>query len=298
MIKIAIPRAFASGVISERGEAGLQWLEKLPAKIEQYCALWNLVIDGKPLHGYLGLVVPVSRDKELCVLKITWVDDETRHEALALRLWAGEGAVKLLDSVTEEGVLLLERLDFTKSLAREDIDEAITIAGHLMRRLAIPAPEGLPSQRDYAQRQSKTMHYKWQKLGCPFSENTVNSAIEAAKQLARATDKILVNPDLHYENILAGKREPWLVIDPKVIAGDLEFSVAPLMWNRLPKDVGHTELERRFAMVIENAQLDRHRARCWTLVRSVDYWLWALSLGLTEAPERCREIIEWIVQSD
>ena len=76
----------------------MPWFEALPDRIEDWCTRWSLIIDGEPWHGYLGLVVPVRRADELCALKITWVDDETRNEALALRLWDGAGAVRLLDA--------------------------------------------------------------------------------------------------------------------------------------------------------------------------------------------------------
>jgi hypothetical protein len=36
----------------------------------------------------------------------------------------------------------------------------------------------------------------------------------------------------------------------------------------------------------------RHEARSWSIVRCVDYWLWALENGLTQDPERCQRIIE------
>ena len=30
------------------------------------------------------------------------------------------------------------------------------------------------------------------------------------------------------------------------------------------------------------------------MVRLVDYWLWALGIGLTEDPRRCATLIEWL----
>lgn len=30
-------------------------------------------------------------------------------------------------------------------------------------------------------------------------------------------------------------------------------------------------------------------------VRIVDYWLWALETGLTEAPLHCQPLLDWIV---
>ena len=43
----------------------------------------------------------------------------------------------------------------------------------------------------------------------------------------------LVHADLHYGNILAGDREPWLAIDPRAVAGDPEHAVPELLWARL-----------------------------------------------------------------
>jgi streptomycin 6-kinase len=81
-----------------------------------------------------------------------------------------------------------------------------------------------------------------------------------------------VNEDLHYENVLAGTREPWLVIDPKPVAGDLEFGVIPLLWNRMEEST----LDDRLAALVAVAGLDAELARAWTLVRAVVNFLWAV----------------------
>ena len=44
----------------------------------------------------------------------------------------------------------------------------------------------------------------------------------------------------------------------------------------------------------DTAGLDLPLARDWALVRVVDYWLWALSIGLTEDPRRCATLLEWL----
>jgi streptomycin 6-kinase len=250
------------------------------------------------LHGYLGLVVPVRRGGQLCVLKVTWVDDETRDEARALELGAGNGVVRLLDANVSDGVLLLERLDCTLSLAQIDIDEASAVAGRLLTRLAIPAPDDIPLLSDYAQRQALTMYDSWEKLGRPFPEKFVTAAQDAAKELGPSAKNLLINQDLHYENVLAGTREPWLVIDPKVISGDIEFSLAPLFWNRLKNDTAFGDLDRRFKILSNEVELDRRRAHGWILVRSVDYYLWVLTVGLTEDPSKCRLIMEWVLNDN
>ena len=273
-----IPEAFAEGVRKERGPEGLAWLQELPFRFLHYCQLWDLQPDGQPWHGYLGMVLPVRRQQEKAALKITWVDEETRHEAEALRQWDGQGAVRLLEA--EEGVLLLERLNHAHSLAHEPILSATSTAAGLLRRLAIPARTDFLDMADYAQTLKKVGKERWHRLR-PFPYHWLQPAPEPRERL-------LVNQDLHYQNVLQGQREPWLVIDPKVLCGDVEFGVAPLLWNRWREN---DPLER-FDQIIHNAALDRERAVRWTLLRILDYWLWALDLGFSEDPKRCRELAD------
>src|SRR5579871_2049255 len=105
---------------------------------------------------------------------------------------------------------------------------------------------------------------------------------------------LLANRDMHYQNVLAGEREPWLVIDPKVMRGDAEFGLAPLLWRRLDEAGGPAGLRRRFDALVDEAGLDAELARGWTLLRAVDYQLWGLSLGLTEDPVRCATVLGWL----
>ena len=47
-----------------------------------------------------------------------------------------------------------------------------------------------------------------------------------------ATTGTLIHGDLHYENVMAADREPWLAIDPKPMSGDPHYEIAPMLWNR------------------------------------------------------------------
>ncbi|MCB0162204.1 MAG: hypothetical protein KDD83_28900, partial [Caldilineaceae bacterium] len=93
---LRVPSAFARDTIAREGDAGRAWVEALPATFAALCDQWNLTVDGPPLHGYVGLVLPVRRGTEACVLKLTWQDADTAGEARALTAWDGHGAVQLL----------------------------------------------------------------------------------------------------------------------------------------------------------------------------------------------------------
>ena len=49
-------------------------------------------------------------------------------------------------------------------------------------------------------------------------------------------EQVLVNQDLHAQNVLRAQREPWLVIDPKPLGGEREFGIAALVRGR---ELGH-----------------------------------------------------------
>jgi streptomycin 6-kinase len=84
---------------------------------------------------------------------------------------------------------------------------------------------------------------------------------------AAAGEQVLLCTDLHAENILAARREPWLVIDPKPYVGDSAYDVLQYMVNcedRLAADPAG--LADRMAGL---AGLDPARVRLWLFARSV-----------------------------
>lgn len=288
---IDVPADFAAGIVNHAGDAGRAWIAALPATVESLCHEWRLAVDGSPRHGYLGLVVPVRRGDEPAVLKVSWPDESTFHEASALRRWSGAGAVRLYDADPGRGALLLERLNADRTLQDLAIAEAVTVVAGLLRRLAVPAPPDVPLLRDVAQRVAASLPERWEATGRPMPRAILDAAGETARQLGPWSNTLLANFDLHYENVLAGTREAWLAIDPKVVAGDPEYGLAQLLWTRLGDMQREGGLAFHFEALIERAGLDRRRARSWTLVRCVDYWLWARSVGLTTDPVRCEVVI-------
>ena len=76
---------------------------------------------------------------------------------------------------------------------------------------------------------------------------------------------MLLCTDLHAENVLAARREPWLVIDPKPFIGDPAYDPVQHMLNcdeRLATDPAG--LSQRMASLLE---LDPERVRLWLFAR-------------------------------
>lgn len=292
-----VPGNFAANTAAWYSDVGREWIERLPLMVEVLCEQWGLVIDGSPMHGGLSVAIPVQRGGELCILKVGLKDETTQEEALALAVWNGNGAVRLLAEEPSMGGMLLERLDSRRSLNDVGLEEALSIAGSLLCRLSIPAPLGVPLLRETGVRLAEELPERWERCNCPMSRSLMERAAALSVDLAPAAKTLLVNYDLIYEDVLAGEREPWLVVDPKVIAGDPEYGVAQLLWTRLEEMQERGGLKHHFNVLVSVAELDPELTRLWTLVRCVDYWLWGVSVGLTEDPKRCRVICDFLENS-
>jgi streptomycin 6-kinase len=68
--------------------------------------------------------------------------------------------------------------------------------------------------------------------------------------------------------VLAAQREPWLVIDPKPLAGEREFSLAPIIRSFELGD-SQKDVIYRLDRLSSELQLDRDRARRWTIAQTV-----------------------------
>lgn len=290
-----VPKFFADRLI-ELEDAAQPWLDGVPALATRYAERWGLTFDGPAMYGYAGLVFPARTGADVAVvLKLSYPTPETIDEPIALAAWQGVGAVRLLDSAHEDSVLLLERLDSTRSLQTEPIDDAVRITAGLLRRLSIPAPPGLTRDlRHEAELSVTELPKDWEQLGRPFPRRLLDAAVEVCAELGPTADRLLVNEDLHYENVLAADREPWLVIDPKPLVGDPEFTTLALLWNRETESA----LDHRFAAVVDGAGLDADRARAWTLVRAVRNWLWFIEDEDTEDPGylAVQQIAPWVAR--
>ncbi|WP_051452006.1 aminoglycoside phosphotransferase family protein [Actinospica robiniae] len=290
----------AFGRWQREGERGRAWISALPDTVNELLGRWELEPDGVAGNGYNGLALPVLRkaepgrpQRERCVLKVSWPEESAAgHEALALAIWDGHGAVRLLATSPTEGALLLERAESGKPLSSGPLEKAVPAAGRLLRRLAVPAPNGPRQLAEVAAEIRDNVRTRWEALGRPLAEQQISQACELADGLSRRTGTLLVNHDLHYDNVLAAEREPWLAIDPKVYIGDPEYQAAQLLWARLDEMDGPRELKAHSGALVDAAELDPELTRAWIVVRCVDYRLWGLAAGFTEDPQRCATLIE------
>ncbi|GAA1350507.1 aminoglycoside phosphotransferase family protein [Streptomyces beijiangensis] len=256
---------------------------------------WGLRQDGPPMRGRVSVVLPVVRESDgvRAALKLQDVDEETVGEPLALRTWGGDGVVRLLEEDPATGTMLLERLDESRPLASvPDVLEATRIVAELLVRInAVPAPYGMRRLADIAQDMLDRVPKALDSLADDGERRLLKDCAAAVREVSGEAGDRLLHWDLHFENILGAEREPWLVIDPKPLAGDPCFELMPALWNRL--DEGR--VRQRFDLMTEVMGLDRERARAWTLGRVLQNSLWAVEDGKRRLPAEMVSIGETLL---
>ncbi|MEV5882598.1 aminoglycoside phosphotransferase family protein [Streptomyces sp. NPDC052020] len=276
---IDIPRAFATAQLRHNGEAGRAFVTALPALADRFLDHWHLRLDGPPMHGWAALVLPVvhRHDGTPAVLKLQLPDEETEGEPLALRAWNGDGAVRLLAHDETTGTLLLERLDPARTLTHvENVHEAVLVLARLLAHLtATPAPTGLRRLADIAPALLDRARRALPRVSDPAARRLVADCAAAVREVAGDPGDRLLHWDLHYGNVLASARAPWLAIDPKPLVGDPGFELLPALRNR--HDPADTRW--RFDALTDVLGLDRARARAWTLGRVLQNCLWHIEAG-------------------
>ncbi|MGK5554937.1 aminoglycoside phosphotransferase family protein [Actinomadura kijaniata] len=284
---IDVPDAFAASYGANGAEARA-WLAGLPRLGGDLLDRWRLRPDGPAAHGMASLVLPVLReDGTPAVLRLQQPREETAGVVAGLRAWRGEGVVRLLDHDEEGGAQLLERLDATRTLASvADDDAAMRILAGIMARLtSVPAPGGVRRLADVAAAMLDQVPAALPALRDPGERRLVRACASAVAELLDDPGDRLLHWDLHYDNVLAGQREPWLAIDPEPLAGDPGFDLWPALdsrWDRVEAtgDVTRAVL-RRFDLLTEALGLDRGRAAGWTLGRVLQNALWDVEDGGT-----------------
>lgn len=271
---------------ADRGPEWTTFVDALPRTVEELLQAWDLTRDGPAMHGECALVLPVrTADGTEAVLKVGFVDEQTRHEHLTLSTWDGRGAVRMLRADPARGALLLERAG-PAALSSLPVLEACEVVAGLYGTLHRPAPRRLVALSSLVARWTEELAAA--ETTVPAPRRLVQQAVSLGRDLSADpdTDGVAVHTDLHDANVLASRRGgadpdgPWLAIDPKGISGDPHYEPAPLLWNRWDEVLAARDVRfavrRRFHAVVDAAGLDEDRARDWVVVRMVHNALWAI----------------------
>lgn len=225
------------------------------------------------------------------MLKLPFPHRESEHEAEALLAWDGDGAVRLLDHDTGSGALLLERATPGHALSGAGTEQALSVLIALLPRLWKPAGAPFATLEAESRHWMQSLPRNWERTGRRFERRLLDAALETLRGLSASGDEqVLLHQDLHPGNVLRASREPWLVIDPKPLAGERAFAVAPIV--RAP-ELGHSRgrVLHRLDRLSRELGVDRERARGWAFSQTL-----AWAFGEDDVIEHHVEIARWLCE--
>jgi streptomycin 6-kinase len=272
---------------------GRGWLARIPRIVGECADRWRLSVGEPFAYASSSLVLRATReDGTPAALKIAWPHREATHEAAALRAWAGDGAVRLLEHDPESSAMLLERALPGTPLKALPEDEALDAMRDLLPRLWRPGGPPFTTLADEAGRWSEYLPRVWERAPEPFERRLLDAAVEVLDDLPPTQgQQVLLHQDLHADNVLRSERQPWLTIDPKPLLGEREFGIAAIVrGDELGR--GEERVRHRLDRLTSELGLDRERARLWAFAQTL---AWGVDEDENEVIWRQVEVARWLL---
>ncbi|HEY4106303.1 MAG TPA: aminoglycoside phosphotransferase family protein [Polyangiaceae bacterium] len=217
------------------------------------------------------------------VLKLPFLYEHNQHEADALEHYRGQGAVRLEAIDHETGALLLEHVAPGTPLGACTADsEIVAIGCKLLRRLwrQVTEPHPFRSSIALAETWALELSSGLERHADHFRADFATDALAASKLLcAPSVNEVLVNHDLHLENVLAAEREPWLLIDPKPLVGDPALDAGQFALQCLSRETRTMAAHDLATKLSRDLAVDRERLIGWAMSCALRNALTALDAG-------------------
>jgi streptomycin 6-kinase len=264
-------RDLPAAVRAKARDAGARaWLDRLPALVDEIAREWGLTVGaafGDATEAYVAGAVRVDGTPAVLKLLVPRPGMPADHEITVLRLAGGVGCVRLLAADPARGALLLERLGPPMSelgLAQpRRLEILCDLAGAVWRGTGAaakprdgeepsdarkagadesggtgqgegtgaPGVADLPTGAEKAAWLAEHIRTKWESLGRPCAERTVEHALAAAESRRRAYDParaVLVHGDVHQWNALRAG-DGFKLVDPDGLRAEPEYDLGVLM---------------------------------------------------------------------
>jgi streptomycin 6-kinase len=262
------------------GAEGARWLDHLPARVAELEQAWWLTAGlAFDTDGQVSWVAPVHlQDGSEAVLKISIPHPEARREADALRVYEGQGAVRLLRASEDGFSLLLERCVPGTNLWSLDVGEGNAAGAAVLRQLWREPPPAMAFDRLSALAAEWCEALPREAPAAGYDADTVARAVALARGLAATQPRtVLLHGDFHPGNVLSAAREPWLAIDCKPLLGDPAYDLAQWLGNRCEvverSPAAVSAIRWQIDQFSDLLDLDPARVAGWAFVKSLG-WDW------------------------
>ena len=266
--------------INLHGQEGLHWIDKLPEIVTDLKNKWDLKIGEEFELSYNYVVSATRKARENAVLKIYFPEDpEYENQLNCLKVFNGDGAIKVLDYDNEKFAILLEQAIPGKTLSSLNDEEKETLIFCNTVKKLWKKPEVSNFENISKDLNDFDWYFNNSEKCKDLDFETVKKAQDKFKSLVDSQkDLYLLHSDLHHENILESKRG-WLAIDPKGVIGEREYEITAFMRNPikraennlLTKDI----LLKRLEIITKELNLNRQRIIDWSFAQTILSVIWS-----------------------
>jgi streptomycin 6-kinase len=220
------------------------------------------------------------------ILKIGWPHREMLSEPVALRLWDGHGAVRLLAHDPTRHALLLEPCVPGEPLASsgQPAEERLRIGCAVLRRLWDAPVGAAPSTVAPGIEELGVVTAEWAdlaeermaRLRPGYDPGLFALGVRLLRSLPDSAERrVILHGDFNPGNVLSSG-DRWLAIDPKPMTGDPAYDPWPLL-EQIDDPFQHPTpvLRDRVDLIAGELGLEPDRIVQWSIARRVETALWA-----------------------
>lgn len=256
---------------------------KLRERADELARAWGVAAE-RVLETHSSLVLFGRRGPRPVVLKVVRrVDDEWRCGEV-LEAFGGRGMVRVLEHTG--GAALLEKLSPAAPLSELSLngrdEEATEILADVLRRIAHPraTPGAFATVRDWGE--------GFERYAASGDARLPADLVSHGRRLYAelcATERgpaLLLHGDLQHYNVLLDSARGWLAIDPKGVAGEIEYEVCAALRNpyeRFELFASPQVIRRRLRRYEAELRLDANRALAWAFAQAVLSAIWSVEGG-------------------
>lgn len=262
------------------GDKGLEWLDNLPRTIEILIDYWQLKnVLPVPNMTYNYVAKATTRADHAVVLKISCDKNTIDDERQALKYFAGQGSIELIDYHNSYHAMLLHQAVpgvTLKSLYLTNVEYVIKNYLIVVQKLHTNKYDG-KYQFNHISDWLKAIDNCTSVL---MPQHLKNKALHLKNELlVSAENQVLMHGDLHHDNILKDT-DQWLAIDPKGIIGEPEFEVAAFDFiheSEIKPCHGIYRLfEERIKFISQNSHFNIKRIKQWVFIRLILAAAWCI----------------------
>ncbi|HLL73680.1 MAG TPA: aminoglycoside phosphotransferase family protein [Pyrinomonadaceae bacterium] len=256
---------------------------QLSERADELARAWGVAVE-RTLETASSLVAFGRRGAQPVVLKVSRATGDEWRSGEVLEAFGGRASVRVYAQVG--GAALLERASPGTPLAKLSLggrdEEATEILAEVIRRIHHPraTPGVFATVRDWERGFGRYVAGGDGQI--PPRLVGQGRRLYAELCSTQREPALLLHGDLQHYNVLFDARRGWLAIDPKGVAGEIEYEIGAALRNPYERPTlfdSPAAVERRLRRYESVLKLDAGRALAWAFAQAVLSAIWTVEDG-------------------